>query len=35
MAFIIGSEIYGHLEKVSDRFEDVANTITGIVIEHL
>jgi uncharacterized protein Yka (UPF0111/DUF47 family) len=35
MAFIIGSEIYSHLEKVSDRFEDVANTITGIVIEHL
>jgi uncharacterized protein Yka (UPF0111/DUF47 family) len=35
MAFIIGSEIYDHLEKVSDRFEDVANTITGIVIEHL
>jgi predicted phosphate transport protein (TIGR00153 family) len=35
MAFIIGSEIYGHLEKVSDRFEDVANTILGIVIEHL
>jgi predicted phosphate transport protein (TIGR00153 family) len=35
MAFIIGSEIYSHLEKVSDRFEDVANTIVGIVIEHL
>jgi len=35
MAFIIGSEIYSHLEKVSDRFEDVANTIIGIVIEHL
>ena len=35
MAFIIGSEVYGHLEKVSDRFEDVANTILGIVIEHL
>ena len=35
MAFIIGSEVYGHLEKVSDRFEDVANTIVGIVIEHL
>jgi len=35
MAFIIGSEIYDHLEKVSDRFEDVANTVIGIVIEHL
>ncbi len=35
MAFIIGSEIYSHLEKVSDRFEDVANTVSGIVIEHM
>ena len=35
MAFIIGSEIYSHLEKVSDRFEDVADTISGIVIEHM
>jgi predicted phosphate transport protein (TIGR00153 family) len=35
MAFIIGSEIYGHLEEVVDRFEDVANRINGILIEHL
>lgn len=35
MAFIIGSEIYGHLEKVVDRFEDVANEVNGIVIEHV
>jgi predicted phosphate transport protein (TIGR00153 family) len=35
MAFIIGSEIYGHLEEVVDRFEDVANCINGILIEHL
>lgn len=35
MAFIIGSEIYDHLEKVMDRFEDVANRINGILIEHL
>ena len=35
MAFIIGSEIYSHLEKVADRFEDVANTMSGIVIEHM
>jgi uncharacterized protein len=35
MAFIVGSEIYEHLEKVADRFEDVANTVSGIVIEHL
>jgi uncharacterized protein len=34
MAFIVGQEIYGHLEKVADRFEDVANVIGGIVIEH-
>ena len=35
MAFIVGTEIYGHLEKVVDRFEDVANRVNGIVIEHL
>jgi uncharacterized protein len=33
MAFIVGTEIYDHLEKVMDRFEDVANCISGIVIE--
>jgi len=33
MGFIIGSEIYGELEKVLDRCEDVANEISGIVIE--
>lgn len=35
MGFIIGSEIYGELEKVLDRFEDVANEISGIVIENI
>jgi uncharacterized protein len=35
MDFIIGSEIYDHLEKVVDRFEDVGNEISAIVIEHL
>jgi predicted phosphate transport protein (TIGR00153 family) len=35
MPFIIGTEIYDHLEKVVDRFEDVANRISGIVIEHV
>lgn len=35
MAYIIGSEIYGQLEKVVDRFEDVANEISGIVIENI
>ena len=35
MDFIAGSDIYDHLEKVIDRFEDVANGISGILIEHL
>lgn len=35
MNFIIGSEIYDHLEKVADRFEDVADQISGVLIEHL
>lgn len=35
MGYIVGAEIYDHLEKVVDRFEDVANGISGILIEHL
>jgi predicted phosphate transport protein (TIGR00153 family) len=35
MAFIVGAEIYDHLEKVVDRFEDVANQISSLLIEHL
>ena len=35
MAFIVGVDIYSHLEKVLDRFEDVANRISGIVIEQV
>lgn len=35
MAYMIGSQIYGQLEKVVDRFEDVANEISGIVIENV
>jgi predicted phosphate transport protein (TIGR00153 family) len=35
MEFIVGTEIYDHLEKVMDRFEDVANCISGIVIEQV
>jgi predicted phosphate transport protein (TIGR00153 family) len=35
MAYIVGAEIYDHLEKVVDRFEDVANKISGVLIEHL
>lgn len=34
MAFIVGREIYSHLEKIVDRFEDVANEIQGLVIDH-
>ena len=34
MDYIVGIEIYDHLEKVMDRFEDLANRISGIVIEH-
>ena len=33
--FMIGAEIYDHLEKVVDRFEDVANRINGVLVEHL
>lgn len=35
MGFIIGSTIYDHLEAVVDRFDDVANEINSIVIEHV
>jgi uncharacterized protein len=35
MKFIIGSELYDHLEKVVDRFEDVANEISSIVVDQL
>lgn len=35
MGFIIGTELYDHLEKVVDRFEDVANEINALVIDHL
>jgi predicted phosphate transport protein (TIGR00153 family) len=34
MAFVIGAQIYDHLEKVVDGFENVANRVTGVVIEH-
>jgi uncharacterized protein len=35
MQFVIGSEVYDHLEKVVDRFEDVANEINSIVVDQL
>ena len=34
MTFIINREIYSSLEKIVDRFEDVANEIQGLVIDH-
>ena len=35
MGYIVGNEVYDHLEKVVDRFDDVANVMHGIVIEHV
>jgi uncharacterized protein len=35
MAFFVGNEVYDHLEKVVDRFDDVANVMHGIVIEQV
>lgn len=35
MKFVVGSQIYDHLEKVVDRFEDVANEINSLVIDQL
>ncbi len=34
LAFVVGAELYEHLEKVCDRFEDVAHVVSDIVIEH-
>lgn len=34
LGFIVQREIYKHLERIVDAFEDVANEIDGIVIEH-
>jgi uncharacterized protein Yka (UPF0111/DUF47 family) len=35
MPYIVGAEIYGNLERVMDRLEDVANEISAIVIENV
>jgi predicted phosphate transport protein (TIGR00153 family) len=35
IAFVIGTEVYDHLEEVVDRFEDVASEISAIVIENV
>ena len=34
MQFAINREVFKHLERVTDAFEDVANEIDGIVIDH-
>jgi hypothetical protein len=34
LGFIVAREIYKHLERIADSFEDVANEIDGIVIDH-
>jgi uncharacterized protein Yka (UPF0111/DUF47 family) len=35
MGFITGNEVYDHLEKVVDRFDDVANVLHATMIEHV
>jgi uncharacterized protein Yka (UPF0111/DUF47 family) len=35
LEFVRGNEIYQHLEESVDRFDDVADEIQGIVIEHV
>jgi predicted phosphate transport protein (TIGR00153 family) len=34
LAFMVSREIYKHLERVADAFEDVANEIDSLVIDH-
>lgn len=34
MAFIVGRELLGHLERIVDKFEDIANEVQGLVIDH-
>lgn len=35
MNFVIGADVYGHLERVVDRIEDVGKYVNSIVVEHL
>jgi predicted phosphate transport protein (TIGR00153 family) len=35
MAFLIGSEVYHNLEQVVDRFDDVADEISSVVLDHV
>ena len=34
LKFVVDREVYKHLERIVDAFEDVANEIDGIVIDH-
>jgi uncharacterized protein len=34
LQFVVAREVYKHLERITDAFEDVADEIDGIVIEH-
>jgi len=34
LQFVVAREVYKHLERITDAFEDVADQIDGIVIEH-
>jgi len=35
MAYIVGNEVYDHLESVVDRLEDVSNEITALLVDQL
>ena len=34
LKFVVERELYKHLERIVDAFEDVADEIDGIVIDH-
>jgi len=34
LQFLVARETYKHLERIADEFEDVANQIDGIVVDH-
>ena len=34
LGFMVSREIYKHLERVADAFEDVANEIDSLVVDH-
>jgi len=35
MAFVTGSEVYHNLEQVVDRFDDIADEISSVVLDHV